>query len=462
MAKKVLIVEQSLAVRGIAESLLRQNGYDVVAADSAEAAREILDDTKTDLLLVASDISTAEGQPLYESIGGSAGPMLVLHDPSTGEELPFPSEVIINKPFTPRDFLNSVAAFTGGSTGEQADGAATPFSGSDVEEDIIDAALGLDKVEIDESEVIGNDTGVFRIQNKKTVTESMIGYEHKEPSDDTTGITTRKKIDHINVPAEGTAAPAEQPAPPEEQPAPPAEQPAPPEKPPAPPAEQPPEPKTEEETAEFLGHDSSKLPTGQSGHMTESSKIEIVTDQYGIAQPEEIAEQADDGTHDYDWFINELKKEGDDAEPVPEDSGGIQLTDNADSLHPSAPAPASATPTDTPIVEEPKPETPAPNEAVDKFISEFKKEMEKISADGEPDVPITTIAPPETTRQAKPSLDWDEAIDKLDGEDAQAQAFSKEFADSLAEAVARRIVSMLDEERLYQIIREVLETSLKK
>jgi len=66
MAKKVLIIESSLAVRGIAESLLRQNGYEVTAADTANTAREILDTGKADLILVGSDLIDEQGKPFYE------------------------------------------------------------------------------------------------------------------------------------------------------------------------------------------------------------------------------------------------------------------------------------------------------------------------------------------------------------------------------------------------------------
>ena len=69
MSKKVLLAEQSLAVRGIAESLLRQNGFEVVAADSVEAAVEILKGDKFDLYLVASDIADGKNTPLYEILG---------------------------------------------------------------------------------------------------------------------------------------------------------------------------------------------------------------------------------------------------------------------------------------------------------------------------------------------------------------------------------------------------------
>ncbi|MEZ5358681.1 MAG: hypothetical protein R3F48_07580 [Candidatus Zixiibacteriota bacterium] len=424
MAKRVLIVENSLAVRGIAESLLRQNGYEVVAADSADVAKSILNDTKIDLLLVASDIVDSQGQKFYEFAGaGSATatiPLLVFHDSTSGVDIPFPPEAIIQKPFTPADFLSSISAFTGGGDVRSGGMGGTPFDGADFEDDIIDAALGLDKLDINDSEVIGNDTGVFRIQNKKNSKESMIGYEFDGAKDETS--KSHRNLDQINVPADQhhqrQQAPKQQP-----------------------PAPQPKRPQPQvEEPAEFLGNDTKKV-KGHAPDLTESSKIEIITDQYGISVPEADLqpEAAEDDVHDYNWFINELKNEAEGKKAA------AQQAAPAPQPHKPAPAPQQ------------KPASSGGMDNVDDFISEFKKEMEKISDDLDPSLGVTNIAPP--SDGANVDLEWKESV--ADVPDGDIKTFSKDLVNTIASSVARKIIASLDEDKLYRIIKEVIDENIR-
>lgn len=437
MAKRVLIVENSLAVRGIAESLLRQNGYDVVAADSADAAKSILNDSKVDLLLVGSDIVDAQGQKFYEFAGAggatAAIPLLLFHDSTSGEDLPFPPEAIIQKPFTPADFLASIFAFTGGGDSQSGSDENTPFDGADFEDDIIDAALGLDKIDVNESEVIGNDTGVFRLHNKKSATESMIGFEVENKGDETS--KTNKKIDQIYVPADKQDTPPNQPPTP------------------SPDSQQ----EQADDSSEFLGNDTEKL-KGKPANMTESSKIEIITDQYGISVPEEDLRPDDEegGVHDYDWFINELKNEAEGKKPQPSDTGSLQVEPNSENLHPSVPPPAS-TGTHASQQQKQSPES-AKADNVDDFISEFKKEMEKISDDLDPTLGVTNIAPP-SDEDDNADLEWKESV--ADIPDADIKTFSKDLINAIASGVARKIMDRMDEEKLYQIVKEVIDENIR-
>ncbi len=424
MSKRVLIVENSLAVRGIAESLLRQNGYEVVAADTVDSAKAILGDSKIDLMLVASDITDGQGQKFYEFAGAESSiaaiPLLVFHDASSGEDLPFPPEAIIQKPFTPGDFLSSISVFTGG--GElRVSNHQAPFDGADFEDDIIDAALGLDKIDVNESEVMGGDTGVFRVQGKKKPAESMIGIDYGDNTD--VSSKTDKKIDQINVPADKPAAP--QPA-------------------------QPAQP----QQAEFLGNDSKKMKQG--ADLTESSKIEIVTDQYGISLPEDELQldPDEDGAHDYNWFINELKGEAQGkakAKPA-SDTGSLKVTDPAEVLSPSAPAPASPAPAPSPQPVKNK------SEGVDDFISEFKKEMEKISDDLDPELQVTNIAPA-SAAGGDSDIQWKESI--ADIPKAEIQNFSKDLVKAIATQVAAKIMAQFDEQKLYQIVKESIDEKIR-
>lgn len=418
MSKKVLIVEQSLAVRGIAESLLRQYGFEVYTAGAAAQAQEILGSSKIDLLLVGSDVQAESGQHYFEALGADKAtamvPLLVLHDPATGS-LDYPPEAIVAKPFTPREFMEKVTVF-GGAPQPAAVPDAAPVKVLDLEDEIIDAALGLDKIEVSDAEVLGNDTGMYRIRNKKVTTESMIGYDYKSNTEDSA--ITKKKIDEINVPAE---------------------------------------PGTPAKAGDFLGADSAKLKTRPAETMSASSKIEIVPDQYGIVRPEDIIEQtqsaSESSSHDYDWFVKEMKNAGSpNAAPtaVHGDSGSLRITSPSDLLSPSTPAPAS---TPAPVPEAPaldsKPTTHA--EAVGKFISEFRKEIEKIAGEA---VPVTTAAEvvPKPEAPTTGQLNWIEALEKISP--TEIRAISTELIAQVAAQIAERVAARLDPEMVYVILRE--------
>lgn len=439
MSKKVLIVEPSLAVRGIAESLLRQNGYEVIAAETVEAAREILSGSKIDLLLVASDLNDDSGQPYFESLGSDQStailPLLVLHDPASGEDITYPPEAIINKPFTPRDFLDAVAAFGGG---QPKTAAASPFDGADFEDALIDSALGLDKIEVDDAEVLDDDTSVYRKHGKGAKVESMIGFDVKVSPDDTTK-TSKKQIDAINLP----------PAPD-----------SPKEKHSTTPGPEP------EDSDEFLGQEDKVSSRSGLEKLSESSKIEIVTDQYGITTPEDLISASEamntDENHDYDWFMNELRKENKEESFSPpgskEKPQGGTSTPASGKSSPGVPADRHGE----------KAQPPTHTEAVDKFISEFKKEMEKITGDPTGGIEVANIAAsPEPGSKSHPDpasgkakLEWEEGLEKITP--AEISSIAGKLVESLADRVAQRIVENLDQDIIYHLIKDSIDTVLSR
>ena len=61
MRKRVLIVEGADAVRGVAESVLRQNGYEVIAVSSGEKAKEVLQYARPDLIVLGAGSTRSSG-----------------------------------------------------------------------------------------------------------------------------------------------------------------------------------------------------------------------------------------------------------------------------------------------------------------------------------------------------------------------------------------------------------------
>jgi CheY-like chemotaxis protein len=434
MPRTVLIVESSLAVRGVAESLLRQNGYAVVAADQAAAAWDILRTSKIDLLLISSDVIDGTGKRFYEAVGDNTAtavlPLLILHDPTGGPEPAYPPEAIITKPFTPRSFLDAVATFAAGASRPMIVNQ-SPFADAEFEDTLIDSALGLDKIEVDDTEVLDEESGTPRKGIRRQAVESMIGFDLKVNGDDSGKLLT-PKIDAVNVPAETARPLQETPARPDQG-----------------------------KPGEFLGIDHRTQPK-KPAPLSESSKIEIVTDQYGMISPatSHRPEEPEDGTqsHDYDWFVKELQKEtsGDLTPPSMRDSGRLTIAPTADMLSPRVPPPPSEIPSKPAPAEPPR---PAASVGVNQFISEFKKEMERFTADSSSPVPVTTVAASGPSRPAGGPLNWDEALEQASP--GEIRLFSEELARAAAAQVAAQIIATLDPDVLYRLIKDALDAALR-
>lgn len=429
MITKVLVVEESLAVRGIAESLLRQNGYEVYAAADAGEAGSIIGGGAIQLLLISSTVTDPSGRRLIDALSKdrstAAIPFLILHDPATGE-LPYPPEAIICKPFTPREFVDAVTRCAAGHSSAVA--VETPFDGAGVDDALIDAALGLDRLEVDEAKVFGEDTGSYRIQNAKPAKETMIGFEFKARLDDS-GVT-RRVIDQVQIRGEEVAPAGQAPASP-------AAGSGSPQSPATPPSA-----KAEAKTRS----------ADSSNGMSASSQIEIVRDQYGMVTPPEllkpVEEETGAKTHDYDWFIKELKKESVEGTKPPRptgDSGSIRVAPQPESVSP-APAPTAS----------------SRHEAIDKFISEFKKEIDNLDEAPVPSISIS--APPPPPAAGNRDLDWQEAIEEIAPRDIKAM--SRDLAEAVAARIAEQLLARIDQATLYRIIaecfREMLEKRLQK
>jgi DNA-binding response OmpR family regulator len=160
MPKKILLAEKSDAIRSIAESILHQNGYDVISASGAEKTKELIITAKPNLMIIGADLSDGDGVFLYDSIEdnplASSIPLLLIADPQ-GKSLPFPDEVIIPRPFDPKEFIDRVRLFVGGGIEPAKDGkvqVAEPFAIGNIDDEFLDAALGIDSLDVEASEIM--------------------------------------------------------------------------------------------------------------------------------------------------------------------------------------------------------------------------------------------------------------------------------------------------------------------
>ena len=400
--KRVLLVEESDASRSVAEAVLRQNAYEVISVISGEKALEVLNFTRPDLIITGCDIKGKGNKPLYEYLQQdekiSSIPLLLLSNP---EEIgiPFPEEVIIPRPFDPKDFLNKVNTFSGQAVVRKqtvkAEVSHNPLSNADLEDDFLDAALGLDQIDVTESEVMDK-TQNIKLDPRSLVKERPAGYDQYEKDGD--NLSDSNKVESLMI---------------------------------------------REDNSEIAHKDViKKAPNKIAG----TGKLEILNDQYGLIDPDMVNLDNEDAVHDYNWFVNEMQI---DNKPKStknmSQSTGINIADNSTLVDPVTPPPKTTAPK--------KEEKPG----VDKFIDEFKKEIEKIQA-VEPDS-ITIDADEGKSNAQQNNLSWEDSVEQVTPE--KVKIFTQQFTHVLAERLAEKMVAKIDADKLLHLLRDELIQHVK-
>ncbi len=119
--KKIMIVESSAALAGIADSILRQGGYDVTCLDDGLAAAEFAKVEQPDLILSGLDLPGLDGIELCKKLSGDplTGGIPVLLMVGKNDESYFDKINLcgargkINKPFAAGELLGVVQKFLG-------------------------------------------------------------------------------------------------------------------------------------------------------------------------------------------------------------------------------------------------------------------------------------------------------------------------------------------------------------
>ena len=183
-----------------------------------------------------------------------------------------------------------------------------------------------------------------------------------------------------------------------------------------------------------------------------TGKLEILNDQYGLTDPEAPAGQHKSQVHDYDWFINAVREEdgaqsttqqgGDEASPGPSDSGKLSFTNPAALVDPVTPGPAPVSPE----------ATPAGASGVEKFIDEFKKEVEQLRST-EPD-DLAGVEQKQLGTAPVEEMTWEEKLETITSE--QVGLFTRELAQEVGRKVAELIATKIDSEKLMHLIKEEL------
>lgn len=416
MRKRVLIIEAADAIRGVAESVLRQNGYEVIAISSGEKAKEVLQYSRPDLIVLGAEMKSADQRLLYDKFRDdpkTASIPLILFEPVEPVDLPFPPEVLVARPVDPRDFLQKVKTFSGLSEYKAAQ--VVPTGPTSIDDEFLDAALGLDHLDVTDSEVLDKTSTGIVVPTATTMSRStQIGHDESRVDNH----NDSNRVETLMI---------------------------------------------QEDQTDIMRRSGKLVTAPAQKSISGTGKLEIMSDQYGMVDPDALATQRQDQQHDYDWFVNSMREEYSgppkSAAPVTSpqpskahESQKLSFSSTSSMLEPYTPGPGDKV--ESKSIPEPGPAR-GRGADVEKFIDEFKREIEVLKST-EPDAVLAANLAADTTTSRGKSMAWEESLESITPQ--QVELFSKQLAKELGERIAEKIVAKIDSDKLLQLIKsEIVE-----
>lgn len=425
MRKKILIAEKSDAVRSIAESILHQNGFDVISASTIDKAKEYIIAGDPSMLIIGADMQDDDGRFLYDIIAeapNTASLPLLLIAGAENISLPYPPEVILPRPFDPQDFIDKVKLFVGvgDEKPQEKISTAEPTTSDPIAEDFLDSALGVDRIEVEESEVLDKthiSQKIRQIMSEKK--KDIYDIHHDENGAKNELEDTGGRVESLMIRDDS-----------------------------------PDEKKKKEKEIE---------------NSSSQSKLEIQDDQYGLLNQIEDDEISSSQRavrpkkdHDYDWFINEMQKDTTGpAKPTkethPPDSK-LETRPTSDGIEPILPD--SVKEENVPAEPDTRKDPEIIPGGVDKFISDFKKEIEQLNqSSGEAAVPEQTI-PESAADNLSKGPDKASAEPKVPLDPDEMHHFVTHMVEMLAEKLAKKIIDKIDKNEVHRMLQDELNEYL--
>jgi len=120
-SKKIIIAEASPTIKGVADSLLRQHGYDVVCTSDGLQAWEVIQAEHPDLALIGLNLSGISGLELCKQMSSDKSGIVIPSMLMVGAKDNLSKEQLIasgargqlKKPFSPKDLLGAVEHLIG-------------------------------------------------------------------------------------------------------------------------------------------------------------------------------------------------------------------------------------------------------------------------------------------------------------------------------------------------------------
>lgn len=402
MRKKILIAEQSETTRGVAENVLRQQGFEVISISNGDKALDVLELSRPNLILVDHNLTVKGTRTLFEKIQESpllsAIPFLIICD-EEADSSAFPDEVKITRPIDPKELILKVTVLGGDARPKPSGNGPNPLDEGQLEDDLLEAALGMDQIDVTNSATIENSSKMKKTDSKSI--EKMIGMEHDHDLD-------------INDDSGGSKI----------------------------------------ESTKLEDED---LENGKnSKDHSKSSKLEILSDhdQFGLGGEAQFERSGEHASHDYEWFVNEMKKDNSaGAKTIPPKPAGEEAISPKASA-PDAPAVPLQKKTDSGKLK-------SENVGVDRFIEDFRKEVEKFGDAPKPVAVNTAKAAASPKSQPQRAPKPNSGLDNMTAE--QVEVFKQQFVNALAEKVAEKIATKIDAQKLLSLIKnEIISVNQKQ
>lgn len=382
MRKRILIAEPADTVRTVAENTLRQNGYEVISVAVGDRANEVLQFSRPDLMIIGADLTTSDSTPYYLKMAADTkiGPIPTLIIASTdGSEPEVAADLVIPQPFDPQTLLGKVSAVLENKLQPAAQHSGSG-SGINVDDDFLDSALGLDEINVTDSEVMDKTRQPKKKAKKAREVDNIAAHEEDEVDDE------KSRVESLVI----------------------------------------------NEDANDIAHNDQ--PAKEPGGATGTSQLEIVSDQFGMEDLNSGDYDDLAGAHDYDWFVSAMRQENETPPANAKsqgDNSSLRIEPASAAVDPITPGPKGHATA--------QPKEGSEKTGVEQFIDEFKKEMEVLRAH-EPDSIV--IKDEENSAKSDDSkLSWEERLEKLTPREVGlfTQRFSRELAERLAEIIAAKI-----------------------
>lgn len=153
MSRTVLIADESITIRSVAESLLRGESFSVHSAADGNMALEVAASERPDLALIGEKLAGLGGAEVCRAIKSNPDlnsmPIIFMRADRPG---PTPEHIdaVLTKPFSPQSLLDAVHRFLASEVGRESTSpvaiSAPVLADPGLEEELIDQALGLDDV----------------------------------------------------------------------------------------------------------------------------------------------------------------------------------------------------------------------------------------------------------------------------------------------------------------------------
>lgn len=148
MSKTVLVADESVTIRSVAESLLRGEAYSVRSAADGQMALELARTERPDLVLVGEKLPGVSGAEICQALKADkalAGIPVVFMRTDRPGAAPPEADAVLTKPFSPQAFLDTVHGLLTPAGTPSLDITA-PVNTVGLADELIDEALGIDDV----------------------------------------------------------------------------------------------------------------------------------------------------------------------------------------------------------------------------------------------------------------------------------------------------------------------------